>query len=112
MQVQRISSNNYNTNFKANIVDSGALRNFQSGLNGKEKKLYNSFVDVIKNSKDKNNYVFEYINIGFPSKLKRIASISIRNRDKSIQRPAIFADKAENALNLFKKLAERCKKAE
>ena len=104
MQVQRIQYNNIN--FKGNIVESGALKKFQAGLNNSEKAKFNSYVNIIKNSKDKCNYIFDYVQIGNESKGRRIATISLQNKNKTIQHPPILSDKDTNALKLFKKLAE------
>ena len=107
MQVQKIQNNNYNTNFSANIVDSGSLRKFKSGLSKAEKEVFDSYVKVIEENKDKRNYIFEYLNVGKQNNIKHFSTISIQNPDKTSKFPPVFIDTQENAMNLFKKLADK-----
>ena len=113
MQVQKIqNNNNYNTNFKAEIVDTAALRVFKSGLSKRQKTIFDSYVSTIKGSKDKHKYIFEYIQILNPKKGKKLATISVQKRDKTIVHPAMFTDDAKNGMKLFEKLAQHCESYE
>ncbi|MEE3349486.1 MAG: hypothetical protein VZR09_05545 [Candidatus Gastranaerophilaceae bacterium] len=109
MQVERVQSSNYNTNFSGRIVDSSSLRKFLSGLNVKEKAVYDSYVKTIENAKDNRNYVFDYINIGGFGKVRKIAALSIQNKDKTSQFPPLFSVQPENAMEVFQKLADKYK---
>lgn len=109
MQVQKVQNNDYNQHFNGHIVDSSSLRKFLSGLNAKEKALYDSYVNTIESTKDNYNYIFDYISIGNFKKIRKIAALSIQNKDNTIQHPPLLAELPENALNLFKRLAEQYK---
>ena len=108
MLVQKIQNNNYsnNTKFTAHLVDSGALRRFEYSLTNAEREVFDSYIRVIEGAKDNTNYIFDIMHIMRPKSVRKIAVISVQNKDKTIQNPPILAEKAENTMNLFKRLAE------
>jgi len=111
MQVNSIQIyDNKSANFKGVLADSGSLRKFKARLKPSELARFDSYVKTIEESKDRSYYIFDYVKIGRPIFTKEIATISILNKNKTTQFPFLFTESPDNAMNLFKKLAERCSK--
>jgi hypothetical protein len=109
MRVNKVHQEGCRVSYKANVIDSASLRKFKAGLNAADSQSLDKYIKQIEQSKSKNNYIFDYISVGSFKNIRKFVGISIQNKDKTIQHPPVFSAAIDNALDVFKNLAESLK---
>lgn len=108
MKIYAVKNCDYTPNYKGSFFKEGAFRELEQKLTGPEKDVFERIIKSIESTKDDHNWWFDTPSIH--NGTMKLAVIGQLNKDGTPKKPGCFLDKAENSLELFKKLATWYKK--
>ena len=88
--------------FSGRLVDNYQLRKFKAALKPGEADIFEKYVNDIGKVKDGKVFAYEPVIIGS----RKFAKIHLLDKDGNSIKPAMFYEKGDNALNIFKQLSD------
>ena len=108
MKIYAVKNCDYKPNYKGSFFKEGAFKELERTLTGSENDAFKRIIKSIENTKDDHSWWFDTPSIH--NGTMKLAVIGQLNKDGTPKKPGCFLDKAENSLDLFKKLAMWYKK--